>query len=225
MSDVQAPAPAATGSAPPQHVQEATALGTTNRDFTPDQLRTMAADLVGSGKLSQAEADAALKADGVEAAQPAADTGLSAQAAEIDAAFPAARATDYEIPPLAPGNEPLTKELMAFDRQARGWLEAARFTKGIGSFIAREVEKVGVRYQAMSESERKLFAITERQRRDQLLGPNAEKRVALGRQLVRELDKKSPGLVALLEETGAGNSAAVIVHFTMQAERLAARRA
>lgn len=46
----------------------------------------------------------------------------------------------------------------------------------------------------------------------------------LARQLVRELDAKSPGVLDMLTETGGAFSAAVIAHVALHAERLAATR-
>jgi hypothetical protein len=44
--------------------------------------------------------------------------------------------------------------------------------------------------------------------------------MALAVRLVDEIEKKAPGLKAVLEKTGAGDNAAVIAHIALHAERL-----
>lgn len=190
-------------------------------DFTPEQLQTMAAELVKGGKLSQQEADAALKVDGVEPAQQAAP--LSPEAQEMDHAFPPAKPTEYDFTALYNGDD-VSKETLAFDQQARGWLSEARFTKEIGSSLAREVDRVTVKHASMSEAEREIYKRTEFNKLERVWGSDTPKKIGAARRLVLELEAKSPGIVDVLERTGAGNSAIVIAQIAMQAERLLARK-
>jgi len=55
-------------------------------------------------------------------------------------------------------------------------------------------------------------------------GTNYEANVKAAQQLVREMDTKRPGLLQLLEETGAGNSAYVVAQISLHAQRLASRQ-
>lgn len=57
-----------------------------------------------------------------------------------------------------------------------------------------------------------------------LWGPQTSEKIGAARQLVRELDERRPGLLALLEKTWAGNNARLIAALANQADRLAARR-
>jgi hypothetical protein len=51
-------------------------------------------------------------------------------------------------------------------------------------------------------------------------GSEYKQKLAFANKLVKELDQKRPGLIKLLDQTGAGDSAAVVAQFALQAERL-----
>ncbi|MBI3043235.1 MAG: hypothetical protein HYY78_10475 [Betaproteobacteria bacterium] len=185
--------------------------------FSASQLQTMADDLVNRGSMTRDEADAALKADGVEIqAQP------SAEQVAYDKQFPRAeKPTDYEMPRIAGDVD--AKAAAALDRTARAWLFDAGFDRARGSSMLKEVDRVAQRLASMSESERKSFSQAERGKLARIWGRDTESKLALGRQLVRELDKKTPGLLAMLDETGAGDSSVVVAMLVAQAEILANR--
>ncbi len=210
-----APNPAADTSAAP--------LVTQSGDFTPEQLRVMASDLVNRGRLTREQADAMLAEDGVpQAAQP--ETGLTPEAAEIDAAFPPARPQDFEFPTYNGPGEGLTPEQSKFDALARGWLSDARFTREIGSSLAKEIEREARAQASMSPIDRTLYGKSQRITLERLWGAETDNKIRMAKQLVRKLDARRPGLLAMLEKTGVGNNARLVATLANQAERLAARR-
>ena len=76
----------------------------------------------------------------------------------------------------------------------------------------------------MSDLDRSLFAQDEEKGIRAVFGDKADQRIKLAQQLVQELEKQSPGLVAVLEETGAGNSRHLVAQFASQMERLLEKR-
>src|SRR5574340_860451 len=194
--------------------------------FSPEQARTIAGDLdylVSCGRMTREEADKALAAEGVELVKP--EEGLSPDAAEIDKAFPPARPQDYEFPQYNGPGEGLTAEQAKFDATARGWLADAKFTREIGSSLAIEIDREARAHQSMSDIDRLLYGKQQQILLERLWGTGTADKISMARQLVRELDARRPGLIALLEATGAGNNARLIAALANQAERLALRRA
>lgn len=143
---------------------------------------------------------------------------------EIDAhlteiGFTPGRAEEFRLPRL--NEDPNAPVDMKVDGAVRGWLSEARLSPEIGNFVAAEVNKVAQRWATMSEGERTLWQQSEKLRLERL-GFNSE-RIAVCRQMIEELEKKRPGVIQVLEDTGAGNSSTVIAMLVQHAERLAAR--
>jgi hypothetical protein len=110
------------------------------------------------------------------------------------------------------------------DQQARAWLTGAQFPREVGSSVAQEVARVAAQYEGMGESARELWARSERATLERLWRGEFDRKIALARQLVGEVEAKAPGLKDLLERSGAGNSSMVIGLLAMQAERLSKAR-
>lgn len=198
---------------------------TTGGTFTPEQLTAMAQDMVTAGKLSRADANEALKTEGLPPlVEPSAAEG---DVAELDAAFPAAKSpAEYEMPPLTTSpDQPLTPEMKAFDTSARSWLMAAEVPANIGTSMLKEGDRVAKFYPKMPDGERQAWILGERAKLQKIYCNNLDRKIALGKQLVRELEAKQPGIVEYLERSGAGNSALFGAQLIRTAERLQARRA
>ena len=194
---------------------------------TPQQLVELMDGEVAAGRLTREKADAMLRADGVEPPARKAEEALFVPPDEAETTaevFPAARPEDYRMPRLTQGSEELTQEHIEFDRQARTWLAAAQFPREIGSAVADEVARVDARMQAASDFEFSAFQAQETAQLRRMWGKDYDRKMGLARQLVAEIEAQSPGLVHVLNETGAGSSATVIANFALQAERLQARR-
>lgn len=188
-------------------------------DFTPAQLHIIAADMVQAGKLTQEQANAELAAAGAPLpAAPAAP--LSAAAAEIDAAYPPARPQDFKAPYF--GDE-FTPEIQQRDVYIRGVLAEARLPAGIGNAVYAEIARFEKLTASMTPAERELQKRSEEFKFDRLHGPRAGVMKLAARRLVRDLEAKRPGLVALLEQSGAGNSVAIGSYLAQHSERLAKR--
>lgn len=183
--------------------------------LTPEQLAALADSEVAAGRLSREQADQMLKADTVTAEKPAPAT----VAVE---GFPAAQMHEYEMPDLIGDDGEYTPQVDAFNRQARTWLATAGLPKDIGSAVAAEVTKVSAELRDANEAGRELHRRTETAKLQRLWPDESAytRRVALAVQLVNEIEGKAPGLKALLDATGAGNSAVVIAHLALHAERL-----
>src|SRR5690606_38108753 len=105
------------------------------------------------------------------------------EAKAIDAAFPPAKPEDYRMPRFATDADSVP-DIMRVEQTARGWLAEARFTREIGSFVAGEVARTAERFQRMDDTERQLWTQEQRVAVERLLGPDHERRLSLGRQLI-----------------------------------------
>jgi hypothetical protein len=202
--------------------RNAPAAGESNSDpvatpmFSPEQLHSMADHEVNAGRLTREQANEMLAADGV---QPQAQPTEEQKA--YDALYPRASApTDYEMPLMDPALD--SKTAAAFDKAARGWLYEAGFDRGRGTSLLREVDRVAQQHASMSDTDKKLYQTREREKLTRMWGDKTREKLGLARQLVQELEAKSPGLMDILE-AGPGNSAMVIALIAAQAEILANR--
>jgi hypothetical protein len=187
-------------------------------------VRRNAEYLVSSGRATRETVNADLAAAGHQPL-PQPDTATpTVDDAALDAAFPPGKPTEYTLPKLTAPGEEYTEATAAKDHLARGWMAEARLPVSIGNHIAAEVAAIADKWPAMNDSQRRVYAINERSKLDRLLGADAQVKIEGARRLVAELEAKSPGLVHLLEASGAGNSAAVVVMLAQHAARLAARR-
>jgi hypothetical protein len=189
-------------------VSEADFKSQMTSDFTPDQLRGLAAGEVKAGRLTQEQADAMLKADGVD----------GGALAEVDG-FEGAKPHEYQMP----GRGDYDPKQRAADMQIRTWLSTAKFPKDIGSSLAAEASKVLKAHAGMDETARELFKRTEAVKLRNLWGDKYEDRRALSLKLLTELDRKHPGVLDYVDTSGLGNSALFISLVHGQAERLLAR--
>ncbi len=180
--------------------------------FTPEQLQSMARHEVERGRLTSAEAEAMLKADGVAPAPE-----LTPEQIAYDQQFPSARSpADYEMPLITGADD---NEAVALDKAARGWLHDAGFDRSRGSSLLREIDRVAQQHQGMSDAQKQLYQMGERQKLERAWGNEFPAKLALARQLVEELQQKRPGVVEALE-AGPGNSALVLSLIAAQAEIL-----
>lgn len=191
-------------------------------DFSHEQLRSMAADLVARGTLTRDAADALLFTDGAQIEQPKPEGELSPEAADIDALFPPAKPSEYQMPNMGETFGPAQQKL---DADSRAWLAEARFPAGIGSALLAEVDKTATAWNKMDATARTLHVQKETSVLQKLWGNDGyAAKVNAARQLIKELERKRPGIVEILERSGAGNSAQVIAQVALHAERLLARR-
>jgi hypothetical protein len=191
--------------------------------FTPAQQRALASDLVAAGTKTRDEVNAALAADGIQPLDDP-DAPLS-QAAEIDAAFPPAQPHEYIMPKLVDEAGNHGPELQRADQEIRAWLSDARMPVGVGSEILRSATEFAPRWGAMSPDQRQEHDAGVHEQLRAVWREDYGRKIDLARQLVRELEAKSPGkVIATLEVTGAGADATVIMNLADSAERLLLRK-
>jgi hypothetical protein len=145
-------------------------------------------------------------------------------AREIDQHFPPARPEQFDMPVIADEGEDYGPRQFEADKLARSWLADARLPREIGSHIAQEAARTAALLKTMTPETRELWARGQREMIDRTLGAAAPRKLALAHQLIQELEGKSPGVVAFLETSGAGNAASIVVQVAEHATRLAARR-
>lgn len=216
----ETPTPTSNAPAAAPAIPEAPPLASSS-DFTPAQLKDLADDLVARGSLTREDAEAMLVVDGVPLDKPKSEGELSPEAAEIDAMFPPAKPEEYQMPSMGDEYGPTQHKL---DTDARGWLAEARFPAGLGSALLSEIDRVSVAHSKMSDGERQIWAQKEVAVLQNMWGDSYGPRVKAAQQIIKELELKRPGLVEILEVSGAGNSAFVIAQVALHAERLLARR-
>lgn len=189
-------------------------------DFTPSQQLEMAMHLLSTGAITREQADRALAADGAPPLSPNQDSRTEAQI-EIDTGFPPPQSpTEYRLPPIGNPSGEFTDAQMQTANAFQGWLHKARFPAEIGSTLAEDIAKATEIFSAMNETSRELWAREQTAVLERLWGPKTSENISLAYQLVSELEAVQPGIIACLENTGAGNSANVILAIFQQAERL-----
>lgn len=149
----------------------------------------------------------------------------AAKAAEIDAAFPPAKAGQFDMPIFTDEHGSAESEA-AFNAAAgaRAALETAGFTKEIGGYLAKEIASVQKEWTGLDDTGQELYRRTQMAQLERMWNEKAPEKIALAQQLVRELEAKHPGVMDLLDMTGAANSATVIAQVVAHAERLLAKR-
>jgi hypothetical protein len=128
--------------------------------------------------------------------------------------------SDYRMPFMP---DATAEQALAAQKTSAEWSMEGRLSPEKHAFITEEIARLTPRYQSMDAGARDLFAKTERAKVDKVFGKDSATMVSRARQLVREVEARKPGLVRLLEESGGGNSASVIVALAQQATMLGMR--
>lgn len=192
-----------------------------------DFMQRRAADLVSSGQMTQEQADAALKTrmsldspstpqqSHQQASGPVADPFAGAQ---LDPGFgPPEKPTEYRFDIPSP-------DLMTV--QELGWTQdmfhTAKMPPGIAQQIFDTVMQLA--QQPMGSDELGLMSQRTMAELQQAYGPNADAMTALGRRFVQELDKARPGVIDMLNRSGAGSHPVVVRQIIEHAARVYGKR-
>lgn len=202
---------------PQQAPSEAISTATSSA-FSPAQAAEIAQDLINRGVSPERVAEA-MRADGFDMQAKTVDQRNDKQR-EVDSAFGGARPEEYDLPPMQKSTDRLDMDIHNGQLAMRNWLSEMKLPKGIGSFVATEVIKIGDHYRSMNSADREIYSRNERVRVEKIFGKETEHNIELARQLVDEVETKRPGFRRFLEDTGAGDSAAVIVQLAEHAKRL-----
>jgi hypothetical protein len=174
------------------------------------------------GRMSDTELATALQElTGEDLQQSAPDTRTPEQL-QHDSQFPPAKPEHYTLPQYD-DPEHITPAMTAFDATARGWLATGLFPKEHGSAIAKEANRVAAQLEHYTEGQHELFRRTEMATLSKIWGADTAKNLAMARAFIREVGEKSPQLIEMLDRTGIGNSASIVIQCFHQAERLHAR--
>lgn len=206
------------GAAPsfsPEHMQGMTIQ---HGGGTADQHQQMLQWKVEEGRLTLEEANRMLAGNGIAPiAQPETNPEIIAH----DQEFPRASSpTEYRIPPLAEHGKEYSEQDHKLNLQIRSWLHYSRFSAEAGSSLAERIGSVAKQTQAMDHVDYKVWKIGQERHLQGIYGPDYAKKMALGGQLLSELEKSSPGIVQFLEQSGAGNDALISSIIIHQAEIL-----
>jgi hypothetical protein len=191
-----------------------------------DVLRGLADHLVEHGGMTREDADRALReGHGVEpgTVAPVDPDEEPGEVAMAEALEHGARPEEYRLPRLMEPGAQLTPEVVAFDKQAREWLAEAGLPREIGTFVATEVAKVAEATKDATEAQCTAYRMEQEGQLRRMWGSDFDRKVALARQLVAQVEAKRPGIVEYLEATRAGDCAAVVAQLALAAERLTAR--
>ncbi len=200
--------------------------------LNPADAKAWLAGDVKSGALSQKQADEIL-AGRAPAVEPGANITpesvsamkTSAVAADIDAAFPPGKASDFNLPVVTDQDGSADSAgTIATVQAIRGALETAGVTKEIGSFIANEAARGQAEWEKLDDTGQQLHRQKTMVALEKRYGEKTPEKIELARQLIREVNAKHPGIMELLDHTGASNSAVIIGQVIEHAERLLAKR-
>jgi hypothetical protein len=191
----------------------------TTPEFSAEQQAKMADWAVADGHLTR-ETAAQMLGENAHLMTPVKHT--EGPAAEVDALFPPAKASEFQIPKLGDGENVSPRDL-GLIKHGQGWLSDAKLPASIGNAVAAEAKRVSDMNSGMSDADRVSFQTRERAFLTRLWGDQAPQKIELANQLVAEIEAKRPGLFDFLQRTGAGNSAMIIAQFANHAERLKIR--
>lgn len=103
------------------------------------------------------------------------------------------------------------------------WLSTAGFDRDRGTSAAKIADRVARQLEGKTEAERELHRRSSMLALERQYGAALKEKLNLAREFVRMVDRKSPGLLAYLDETGVGNDPLFVSLIVSQAERYAAR--
>lgn len=135
---------------------------------------------------------------------------------------PPARMHEYKIS-YGPG-EIDDPAVLAGDTKVREYLAAGGLPKGAGDAIVSEAQKVSTTWAAMEPPARELWMREQNFKLKSMWGEKYEANITAARDVVTAIEKKSSGLVSMLRNSGAANSAFVIVQLYQHAVRLKAAK-
>ncbi|MFZ5791865.1 MAG: hypothetical protein ACOY3L_14330 [Pseudomonadota bacterium] len=208
ISPAATPAPASTSSLLPVGGSQEPGDIPGGLGLTAAQSRQLVEWAVQDGRLTREQADAMLKADGVQSAeQPAAGDGLLPPVSEQELAQ---RASQYQMPQIADDSGGYGKQAQEFDTTARTWLAAAGFDPDIGSSLAKRIGEVSDAWLKMDDNARELSRRSSEAMLQRTWGADCARNLALAQQFVRDLEAKRPGIIEFLEASGAGNDPTTI---------------
>jgi hypothetical protein len=154
----------------------------------------------------------------------------TAAAAEIDKAFPPAQAHELQLPRLAEiasqaGVQANDQRIHDAHLRLHGWALAMKAPAGVANFVFEQTAKVDRYWNSLSDAGQANYIAEQKAILGRMFGAELDAKLALARQLVRELDAKpnGKGFSDFLVETGAGNSAVIIAQIVSHAERRLAR--
>jgi hypothetical protein len=213
--DVNTPAPSGTPIATPA-IEMNTAPSTEAQGFIQWVREDWAA-----GKMTAAEADAALREiNGEGLSQISADRRSESERA-YDLAHPIAKVHEIRWPHVP-------EEDAAAQRTFRNDLNSRFVDAKMPADIATHILKCGQTFQELSKNwtsagDHALYARSQMAQLESLFGDQLPQKLELGRQIIRSLEAKRPGLVEYLETSGIGNNAGIILQIINHAERLSKR--
>lgn len=168
-----------------------------------------------SGEMTREQANADLQRLGMDPLPPVAE-----QPTNDDPLPPATSPGAYRLPRLGESieNHAATRAL-AFA------MHDAQLPASVGSSISAQIEATARTFAKLSEVDRVIYTNKSRDALARTWGDAAPAKIAAAQKLVREMDAKRPGIVELLERTGAGSNPLVVSMLADAAARLSARRA
>ena len=185
-------------------------------------IKAAVADALKAGRIDQTQAWKILNEEGLTPG----DDGKSNVPSEVqmlDQAFPKAQPHEYQFPSGQSGPEQ-TK----FNQEVGHALSEAGIPAGIGNFIIREAGETQRTLLAMSPEMRTIYVRTETARADQFFRSqnlDMKTEMKMANDWLLALEAKRPGVVALLEKSGAKYNAAVNIQIWQAARRGTARTA
>jgi hypothetical protein len=142
--------------------------------------------------------------------------GLPADDAARDAL-----AVQYQMPKIADDRGEYTPAAQAFDKLTRTALATAGFDRGNGSFLAQEVARTHSHYSKLDDAGKALYAQQQEATLRGIWKADFEPNRKLVLQLAREIDRKHPGTLDILIDSGAANNAMVLNSLWARARAIA----
>ena len=180
--------------------------------ISANEAETMAgwikADLA-SGKMTQAQADAAFAELNTPMDQRAPDS-RSDEEKMLDEHFPSAKPEDYTIRYGVPGQEPtMTPELRQFDANSRTWLAGAGFPRETGNSLVSTITQVLQETARMTPDQLETYRQTQLMILQRAHGEKLKERLRAADDMIDHVEQVRPGLIKFLGAKGVGKNAMV----------------
>ena len=175
-----------------------------------------------AGKMTAEQAERAFAELQTPEEQRTPDTRTPEQK-QFDQIFPQCKPEDYRINYGEPGQAPpeMTPELQQADSAIRLWLSEAGVHRELGTSLTNAIGAVTRDTAGMSEAQLENYVFTEDEKLERMYKGTLEleSKLLQAGEMIDALDKKQPGLKALLQSHGIGDNALVVSLLIQIAER------
>jgi hypothetical protein len=198
------------------------AVGGSNQPLTGEetQMKDLILGHMAEGLMSRETADVSLQESIGRRLADFENDKRSPTEIAYDKAYPVCREQDIQWPAT---EETTTPQYSAFRNSINGYFVDAGVTNETAAFILKQADAFGHRSEKWGENDHVLNGRAELAKLQCVFGDQLPQKLELARQMVQKIEAARPGIVAMLEATGLGNDAGVILALANHCARVSTR--